>query len=654
MIAAIKNRWRRWNNICGTPSLVALTVVTLLFAAAVIYLLETRGPWEKSLRKKIASGAELSFKQHITLLIGWGVFGFSCLAALMLAAARWWVRPTAPALSVGSPPQQASSQRKWFFALCLMILMAAAAWLRAPKLSHSLWNDEEMAFRKYVWGEYRPDAQNHLVRETVPWDRALFDNRKGNNHLWCTLESRLGLALANGHMPGALISPESGAEGFEEAAIRLFPFLSGLLAIAALGWLGWVLGHPRLGMFAAALLALSPWHLRYATEARGYSTMLLAVILAFGCLIRALQSGAWRWWAGFAAAQCVALLCYAGAAWLFLAMNACAAATILWSGRDRLANVLRLGVASLFSSAPLAVFLVPSLVQIRSYLQEESGKYPPINTAWLADLWNHLTTGLQGAKTLTQGSGGLSVEDITARTAWASLVIHWVLPLLALAGLAAMCLRDWRSRLVAVPTLAGFAIFLVQASATSGPFLPWHVQYVLPLFCLALVWPAIWFPRHITIFPVAVVVAFLMLNAPARDRLANIPRQRIREAAAAAAAPRAEHPGALTATFGTSDRQTRSYDPRAGVLESADDLKNLTVQATEKNLPLRVYYCDRQRADAEDAGILAQLDDMSQWREITRLPGMETKYSYRVLEFLPTVDSSDTTAPPTFSPTPPK
>ena len=60
------------------------------------------------------------------------------------------------------------------------------------------------------------------------------------------------------------------------------------------GCLGSVLGGPLAGGVGAWFLALSPWHLRYAVEARGYSSMILFVLLGLVFLVKALERGSWQ------------------------------------------------------------------------------------------------------------------------------------------------------------------------------------------------------------------------------------------------------------------------------------------------------------------------------------------------------------------------
>ena len=67
--------------------------------------------------------------------------------------------------------------------------------------------------------------------------------------------------------------------GTSEAAVRGLPLLAGVVAVMAVFALGWALGRPWAGVFAAVLLTVNPLHITYSAEARQYAlvTALLAV-----------------------------------------------------------------------------------------------------------------------------------------------------------------------------------------------------------------------------------------------------------------------------------------------------------------------------------------------------------------------------------------
>lgn len=87
--------------------------------------------------------------------------------------------------------------------------------------------------------------------------------------------------------------------GRSEVAFRSFPLLFGLLAIPLAYWVGATIYNRRVGVFSAAIVALSPYFIWYSQEARMYSPMVVFAMLSVGSLYRAMQTRTSRWWAAY-------------------------------------------------------------------------------------------------------------------------------------------------------------------------------------------------------------------------------------------------------------------------------------------------------------------------------------------------------------------
>lgn len=87
--------------------------------------------------------------------------------------------------------------------------------------------------------------------------------------------------------------------GDSELALRLPALFAGLAAIPALWWTGHRLVGDRAARWATLLLALSPVHVWYSTEARLYAPMVLLTLLGFGTTERLCDgkhpAGRWLW-----------------------------------------------------------------------------------------------------------------------------------------------------------------------------------------------------------------------------------------------------------------------------------------------------------------------------------------------------------------------
>ncbi len=96
--------------------------------------------------------------------------------------------------------------------------------------------------------------------------------------------------------------------GHSVAAIRSLSALFSLLAFPAVYWLCLELfSSSRVGWFAVALLAVSPFHVLYAQEARPYSLWTVTLLLSIASLLRAIRLNTKRSWAIYAATAVLGL-----------------------------------------------------------------------------------------------------------------------------------------------------------------------------------------------------------------------------------------------------------------------------------------------------------------------------------------------------------
>ena len=151
-----------------------------------------------------------------------------------------------------------------------VILLGAA--LRFYALgAKSLWGDEINTAVKFV--------------RLPAWD--IVTHLDPNNHpLFSLLAHLFTLQGANPPLPAAGI----GGPG-QEFLLRVPAALLGIAAIPAVYRLGRAAVSPGVGLGAAFLLAISPYHLGYSQEARGYSALVLFTTLSLLYLLRAIKTG---------------------------------------------------------------------------------------------------------------------------------------------------------------------------------------------------------------------------------------------------------------------------------------------------------------------------------------------------------------------------
>ena len=152
--------------------------------------------------------------------------------------------------------------------LPLLLILSAAAGLRIVFLTHPLRYDEALTFVGYA---------------AHPLSFALTTYSAPNNHLFHTLLVHLTTLFGT---------------QYNEVLIRLPAFAAGMALIPATYALGHRLHRHEVGLIAAALAAVSPPLIEYATNARGYSLVALCFVLLWLVatdLIRQPRARSWFW-----------------------------------------------------------------------------------------------------------------------------------------------------------------------------------------------------------------------------------------------------------------------------------------------------------------------------------------------------------------------
>jgi 4-amino-4-deoxy-L-arabinose transferase-like glycosyltransferase len=245
-----------------------------------------------------------------------------------------------------------------------------------------------------------------------------------------------------------------------EVTLRLVSALAGVLAVPGMIALGRVVGRPRAGLWAALLLAVSPFAIRYSQEARHYSLLLLFGLLATVLLLRALGRGGRRDWLAYGLAAALALLTHYSAWLLLLAQGAMVAGWLL--GRLRAEGrgaAARLAPAAAVVGAVLLLLAPGAAEAIRANTAAAAGTTAAAPLAvWLRELW------------LEFGFG---------RAAPALLLA------LAAAGGALSLLRRRPAAAALLLVSAVAPVLLIQVLGISRFALPKYVIYLLPITLFA-------------------------------------------------------------------------------------------------------------------------------------------------------------------------
>lgn len=141
----------------------------------------------------------------------------------------------------------------------------------------------------------RPESRLHLTALTVIMLSALAARLPHLNRFMLHDEAYTAVAFATSlraaltdyHLPNnhvfhsLLVHFSTTVLGFAPWAVRLPTFIAGLLVIPAVYWVGLRYHSRPVGLLAALLAAFSPTLVSAATDARGYSLLILLTLLAF-------------------------------------------------------------------------------------------------------------------------------------------------------------------------------------------------------------------------------------------------------------------------------------------------------------------------------------------------------------------------------------
>jgi hypothetical protein len=237
-----------------------------------------------------------------------GLFGAGVAIAFLLAGP--WVLRTNPL-----PPQEPNpppDRKNKFLWGAVVLAVAWSATMNAPRLSQSLWGDEEATMRRCAVGEYLQNETGALEWHPCSWEDAAYYYRDPNNHPLFSLLAKTSHTL----LPP---KPDPADFYFSETALRLPAYLAGLLGIVLFARLAMLLRMPEAGICGIIWMVLHPYFIRYGVDARGYSLLFALVPAMLIFLTLALRQGHWRHWLAWGFCQFLVIWAYPGALYTLVA-----------------------------------------------------------------------------------------------------------------------------------------------------------------------------------------------------------------------------------------------------------------------------------------------------------------------------------------------
>lgn len=314
----------------------------------------------------------------------------------------------------------------------------------------------------------------------------------GGDSLWAdeiyTLQAlHRGVFSAGDHPPLLYLLTWPAIELLGESATsaRLPSLAAGTLAVPLLFALGRALGLGRGALWAALLLALSPFHLRYSQEARHYALLASLVLAGWLTLVRALRRPSAGRWAAYGAAAALALYSHYGA---LVALASQALAAGLWLLRAPGAGGFgsRAPGAATVGSADRAGPAAAGTLRWRGPLLA-AALVLLLYLPWLPRLRIALAGNVAAELNLATGppaSLGTWLRELFLAFAGPGDGPAWALVALSLVGLALLAHRRRGLALLVILAALLVPLPLIVGLGVSRGAMPRYVIYMLPLWLL--------------------------------------------------------------------------------------------------------------------------------------------------------------------------
>jgi hypothetical protein len=608
-----------------SPFVLRCVLMTLVVGIAIVLVIAPK-PWQHPPLSK--------FEDYVRVYSWWaGLINLVVLAFLAMTT-RWWMRP------LPSIPKEFPSPLPRGFVPCLIGAMIACALLGLPRLGQSLWEDEVYSVRRWILGEYRVKDDGTVELKKLSWRKTLW-NYTTTNHVFQSILSRLS------HSAWRTLARPAGLQ-LNEAATRLPSYLAGILAVGAIGLLAARFGLAWEGALAAWLVAIHPWHMRFATEARGYGLVALLISVSVLLAMHALNSGQWRWWTAFAGANFALLYTWPPALFTLLMLYLCIGLSLLTekrlsAGRDIL--ILRWLVSVTVAGVIFLQLFLPCVPELLGYLKsvaDFNGRF-----SFLKNFGTLLLTGSPWNKSgLTVTTPYMEYFPVGEDYPLAFQIAAIVAAVLLMLGIFRLCAAEPRARwIVAVLVLPGILTY-AYAAIRNKALMESYVGFMLQGAALTVAAGAFWafsplrrFPRARWIGPVLAVVligAFAVLSNPARRFLLSWGAERYRESVLVTRPnlnPNA--PENLNIMTAATTQPPYVYDPRVRRASTIEQYVLLMREADERGVPLYVNNGFPTALKFDFPGVFAILEDHAVFEPVVYLTGTDVMVDRVVHRYRP-------------------
>ncbi len=606
-------------------------VVAILFLWRVI---DGPKPWDTAIAERHAADKPAHIDDYLRAGFWWGALVNAILAAALAGTAFLWAnRRRIETRTLVRQPDSLASKRFW---LVLAAIIIVAIVPRVARLNFSFWGDEAWAYNDLLHGRYSEADDGSLEFKRHPWKITAFFDKGTNNHYLFSLGARVSDNLWR--------SATGAADHiFNEASVRVLPLIAGLASIILAAALLRRMGFSHAGLALAALLAIHPWHIRYSSEARGYTMLIVFLILALWFLFNALENGTWRWWIAFGLAEFGALYSWKAAIHPILALNLTTFVLIILqrsTGGAGFAQLCRWAVANVIALMLFVPLFAPAIGQIQRKLAASIQAKGKMGMPWFRDFWSQLTAAMDWSNSDPHAVFE-TATTLNERIPIFHLFMFVVIPLLSVIGFFC-CFRKQRTAAVLlVSILIGGGIGFLHFQLSGNVMLKWYLFYTLPFFLafVAISLSGVARPWPLTIY----VAIFLVFTAGHSYRLATIPFQDQRAASEATRYANEErfHLGPSEIVTVGLYRRSVLYDPRIRQkwkgerLRTAELLMDVMRDSDARSRELRISIANMNYARVENESFVDLVENRRYFRPIRVFPAGEEYITIHTFEYIP-------------------
>jgi len=634
-----------WKN--ASPTIKWRAVLTLAVCVLSVLLVASPKPWGVL----SGGGSEPKLGELVRAYSWWAMAANALLLIVLAGICPWWAgsKSGASTEKVSNP-----SIPGWFWPLVGLAMLISAGFA-VQRMNHSLWDDEEYALRRAVLGTYKEGKDGQPALSRLKWQDTLYAYKKPTNHIFYSVLSRLSLDAT---APGGRRTSLADLEWI----YRLPAWIAGVGSVGALAWMLAEFGFARAGLLAAFLLAFHPWHLRYASEARGYSIVLLLIPLVLLVCRRAVLSGRWHYWAIYGLLHFLLLYTWPGTLYTLLVLNLGMVLlfvfrVIPWASSGRWFVSLAL------AAVVVTQLMLPLMPQIGAYMTA-SGQHPTnIHHGFMTNAFAYL---LLGAPWKQNGDGMYPVIFPMVMTNH-HLALSGAVVALILTGLGFLVFskRSPLNLLAGATLVISPALALGHALIRNLPIFEWYLIYgILGVASFVAVgadrlgsWISGTRPlQHFSLVPgILLVLVYAVLSHPVRSWHLEHPLQQIRESVLATRPSLdpldPQHEKVITAGFIASPHV---YDARVVMAKSADTFFDLLRRADAGGATLYVNTGQPWAVEREYPAQWAAINDPALFYSPVLFKGLHpgldrfvamyrpgSVANYRTPEYLPSPASSE-------------